>query len=266
MRFVSIASGSEGNCTYIGSNRTHILVDAGISCKRIEEGLKQLALSVKDLDAIFVTHEHGDHIKGLPMLSKKYEIPIYATAGTLDGIMECDKKGVISKELCYAIHPEQQYQVGDLEVCPFHNYHDAADPVVYRINHREQSVAVVTDLGMYDEDMVRHLQELDAILLEANHDVHMLECGAYPYPLKRRILSPLGHLSNQSSGKLLNMLLHDDFKYALLGHLSKRNNYEELALATVCEEIDGSDFAYRAKDFPIEVAKRDCLSSVIELE
>lgn len=264
MRFASIASGSEGNCTYIGTERAHILIDAGISCKRIEEGLHKLEISMKDLDAIFVTHEHGDHIKGLPMLTRKYEIPIYATEGTLNGILAADKKSCISKDLCYAISADEQYAVKDLQLQPFRNYHDAAEPVAYRINQGDKSVAVVTDLGTYDDYTVSHLNDLDAILLEANHDIRMLECGPYPYRLKRRILGNFGHLSNENSGRLLNELLHDRFKYVLLGHLSKQNNYEALAFETVCDEINCSESPYHAMDFDISIAKPNEVSKIME--
>jgi phosphoribosyl 1,2-cyclic phosphodiesterase len=144
--------------------------------------------------------------------------------------------------------------------------HDAADPVAYRFTNGTQKMAVITDLGTYDDDIVRELQGLDALLLEANHDIRMLETGAYPYPLKQRILGDKGHLSNERSGQLLGSLLHDMFGTVLLGHLSKENNYPDLAYETVRLEVTMGDNPYTAEDFPIYVAKRDEPSPVIRVE
>ena len=143
--------------------------------------------------------------------------------------------------------------------------HDAADPVAYLVSDGRHRVGVVTDLGYYDADIVSHMEGLDALLLEANHDIHMLQVGAYPYPLKQRILGERGHLSNETSGQLLGQILHDGMQHILLGHLSKENNYDELAYETVRLEISLGDNPYRGNDFPIEVAKRDRPSSLIWL-
>ena len=264
MRLCSIASGSSGNCIYVGSDHTHLMVDAGISGKQIEQGLNSLELSAKDMDGILITHEHVDHVKGLGVMARKYALPIYATKGTLDEIRRMGSLGVIPDELYREIHPDEPFAVGDLTVKPMHISHDAADPVAYRVEGEGKSAGIVTDLGKYDDYIVDKIQGLDVLLLEANHDIHMLEVGSYPYPLKRRILGDRGHLSNKLSGKLLCRVLHDRMKAVFLGHLSKENNYEELAYETVRLEINLGDTKYQADDFRIEVAKREQRSSVAE--
>ena len=264
MRLCSIASGSSGNCIYVGSDHTHLMVDAGISGKRIEQGLNSLELSAKDMDGILITHEHVDHVKGLGVMARKYALPIYATKGTLDEIRRMGSLGVIPDELYREIHPDEPFAVGDLTVKPMHISHDAADPVAYRVEGEGKSAGIVTDLGKYDDYIVDKIQGLDVLLLEANHDIHMLEVGSYPYPLKRRILGDRGHLSNELSGKLLCRVLHDRMKAVFLGHLSKENNYEERAYETVRLEINLGDTKYQADDFRIEVAKREQRSSVAE--
>ena len=265
MRFVSIASGSSGNCSYIGTDHTHILVDAGIACKRINDGLADLGVKTKELDGIFITHEHSDHIQGLRVMCKKYQVPVYGTQETLDAIHRLDKKQEIDTELFHPVLPDERVQLGDVEVCPFSNSHDAANPVGYRVEAGNYAVGIVTDLGTYSQYTVSHLLGLDAVLLEANHDVRMLEAGPYPFYLKRRILGSKGHLSNESAGHLLNELLHDGMKHIMLGHISKENNFEDLAYETVCLEIETGDRPYHAKDFPISVAGRDRMSEVIYL-
>ena len=264
MRLVSIASGSSGNCIYVGSDNTHILVDAGISNKRIEQGLNEIGVKGEELNAIVITHEHSDHTKGLGVLARKRGIPIYGTRETLEEIAGMKCLGEYPQELLRPIRPDVDFMIGDLEVKPFRIDHDAANPVAYRIQNEKKSVAVATDMGHFDQYIIEHLQGLDAILLESNHDVRMLETGPYPYYLKRRILSDHGHLSNDNAGRLLNYILHDNMKKILLGHLSKENNYEELAYETVKLEIDQGGH-YRASDFSIEVAKRDRISEIITI-
>lgn len=265
MRLVSIASGSSGNCIYIGSDNTHILVDAGISNKRIEQGLNEIGLKGNEINAVVITHEHSDHTKGLGVLARKYGVPIYGTKETLEEIGEMKYLGEYPRELFCPVRPDVEFTVGDLNIQPFSIDHDAANPVAYRVNHGRRNVAVATDMGHYDQYVIDHLQGLDALLLESNHDVNMLETGPYPYYLKRRILGDHGHLSNENAGRLLNYVLHDHLKHILLGHLSKENNYEALAYETVRLEIDQGDTPYKASDFSIAVAKRDEMSQIINL-
>ena len=265
MRFVSIASGSSGNCTYIGSDHTHILVDAGISCKKIETSLHEIGVKASELNGIFITHEHTDHIQGIRVLCKKYGIPIYASMETIIKMYHLDKKKEVEHSLYQQITAEQIVPIGDLEVHPFSISHDAANPLAYRVNKGEKSVAVVTDLGCYDEHIVNKLQGLHALLLEANHDISMLEFGSYPYHLKRRVLGDSGHLSNEMAGKLLSEIINPNLQSVMLGHLSKENNMEELAYETVGLELEMNCTNINRKDIDLFVAKRDQRSKVIEV-
>lgn len=263
MELVSIASGSSGNCIYVGTDNTHILVDAGISAKRIEEGLNQIGLSTKDLDGILVTHEHTDHTAGIRVISKKHEIPIYATRGTIQGILNTKNNEDIPYDLFSEVKADKAFELCDLLINPVKISHDANEPCAYRINHGESSVGVCTDLGVYTDYTVESFKGVNALLLEANHDVNMLQVGNYPYYLKRRILSDKGHLSNENSGRLLSRLLHDKLKMVLLGHLSLENNLTELAYEAVRLEILMSENEYKPDDFKIAVAKRNELSEKI---
>ncbi len=263
MRMCSIASGSSGNCIYVGSDNTHLLVDTGISKKRIEEGLKHLEIKGEELDGILVTHEHSDHIQGLGVFSRKYEVPIYATEGTIEGIKASSSLGKMPEGLLHPIVVDESFTIGDIMVDPFEISHDARQPSAYRMECNGRSAAVATDLGMYNEYIVKKLKGLDAILLEANHDVHMLEVGGYPYPLKRRILGDKGHLSNELSGMLLCDILHNGLKHIVLGHLSKENNYARLAYETVKLEVTLGDNPYKGEELDMQVAKRDSVSDIL---
>lgn len=264
MELCSIASGSSGNCICVGSLDCHILIDAGISGKRIEEGLNSIDLKTGEMQGILVTHEHIDHVAGLGVLARKYEIPIYATQGTIDAVRQTKSIGKIDDALFHAITPGVDFRIGDLTIESIPISHDAADPVAYKVKQQGKSLAVMTDLGTYDETIVEKLKYLDVLLLEANHDVRMLQAGSYPYPLKQRILGERGHLSNELSGQLLGEVLHDDFKAIFLGHLSKENNYPELAYETVRLEVTLGDNPYTGDDFPMYVAKRDSVSRKVE--
>ena len=263
MRLCSIASGSSGNCIYVGNNNTHLLIDAGISGKRVEQGVNELQLSSRDIDGILITHEHTDHIQGLGVLARRYGIPLYMTGGTADAILRGGKIGKIPEGLIHEICEDEPFFVKDLKICPFTIPHDAAQPVGYRLESGDKAVAVATDMGRYSEYIVDHLQNLDALLLEANHDVRMLQVGKYPYHLKQRILGDRGHLSNENAGRLLCRLLHDKLQGIFLGHLSQENNYEQLAYETVCAEITLGDNPYKSRDFRIEVAGRHAISNII---
>ncbi len=265
MRLCSIASGSSGNCIYVGSEAAHLLVDAGISGKKTECGLNELGLSGRDLDGILITHEHADHISGLGVLVRKLEVPVYATAGTLRALRGAGVLGSVDPGLLREVRADQKFVIKDLTVNPMTISHDAAEPVAYRISYGNKRVAICTDLGVYNDYTVECLKGMDALLMEANHDVHMLEVGPYPYPLKRRILGPKGHLSNENSGKLLSRIVHDGLQTILLGHLSKENNLPELAYEAVRMEITMGDNPYNANDFRLMVAKRDVISPAVEI-
>jgi phosphoribosyl 1,2-cyclic phosphodiesterase len=261
MRLCSIASGSSGNCIYVGTAKTHLLVDIGISKKKVEAGLEVLGVDPQTLSGILITHEHSDHIQGLGVFSRKYDIPIYATKGTIEGILNYKSLGKFSEERLHAIQIDETFELGDICIHPFHISHDANEPSGYRFDAGEKSIAVATDLGVYDEYTVSKLQNLDAVLLEANHDIHMLEVGSYPYSLKQRVLGERGHLSNELSGQLLCDILHDDLKHIILGHLSKEHNYERLAYETVKLEVALS--RPQKHRFQLAVAKRDTISDII---
>ena len=249
MKFGTIASGSSGNCLYTGNENSHILIDAGISCKRIIEGLKSFELEGKDIQGILVTHEHTDHVSGLGVLARKFHIPIYGTEKTLHQILNMSTLGKIDKDLLIPIQPEKAFSIGGLEIEPFSISHDAADPVSYNVYEFGNKLGMVTDLGFYDERIVGMLKDSDFLYVEANHDIHMLQAGPYPYYLKRRILSDHGHLCNEKAAELVVELTNDRLKHVILGHLSKENNYPDLALATVKNEVD--------KSIHVEVAPRD---------
>lgn len=263
MRLCSIASGSSGNCIYVGSDLTHLLVDTGISKKRIEEGLEELRVKGEELDGILITHEHSDHIQGLGVFCRKYEVPIYATKGTIAGIRACKTLGNMPDGLFHEIARDDVFEIGDLKVKSFAISHDANEPTGFRIEGEDKAMAVATDLGVYDNYIVENLKNLDAIVLEANHDVHMVEVGPYPYPLKRRVLGECGHLSNELSGRLLCEILHDKMKHIVLGHLSRENNFPELAYETVKLEVTMSNTPFHGHDIPLMVADRDKMSKIL---
>lgn len=275
MRLCSIASGSSGNCIYVGSDTTHLLIDVGISGKRTEAGLRELDLSMRDIDGIFITHEHADHIAGLGVLGRKYEVPIYATRGTIEAIKKTASVGKIPEELFCPVSADEKVIVKDLVCNPMKISHDAAEPVAYRIQHGKKRIGIVTDLGNYNDYTVESLKGMDALLLEANHDINMLQVGPYPYYLKQRILGDRGHLSNERAGQLLCRLMHEGLQNVILGHLSKENNLPELAYEAVrvevamtkarLEEETENRQPVKLSDFPMYVAARNEVSPIIHI-
>jgi phosphoribosyl 1,2-cyclic phosphodiesterase len=247
----------------LGSGDTHLLVDTGISKKRVEIGLSSLSLSGADITGILITHEHSDHIQGLGVFCRKYKVPIYATEGTIKGIERSSSIGKLPDGLLNPIAADEVFQLGSVSVNPFAVPHDANEPVGYRLEADGKAVAVATDLGGYDEYIISKLTNLDALLIEANHDIHMLEVGPYPYPLKQRILSKSGHLSNELTGRLLCDILHKGLKNVVLGHLSKDNNYAKLAYETVKLELSLGCGASAKKQVNLQVANRDTVSTPI---
>ena len=265
MRMMPIASGSSGNCIYIGSDDTHILIDAGISRKKIEEGLNSIDVSLKDIDAVFVTHEHIDHIKGLGVMSRKDGIPIYSTDGTINGIKAATSLGNIDSDYYHIIEADTDIHLKDMTIHSFSVSHDANEPVAYSVYCDNNKASVITDLGYYDDYIIDNLENSDMMLVEANHDINMLQIGSYPYYLKQRILGNKGHLSNELSGRLLCDILHDNLKHIMLGHLSKENNYARLAYETVKLEVTLADNEYKGEDLNMFVASRESVSDIINV-
>lgn len=265
MKLCSIASGSSGNCIYVGSDATHLLVDVGISGKRTECGLNSIGVTARDLDGILITHEHADHISGLGVMARKYGIPIYATGGTISAIKESKSVGEIDSSLFVEVKEDVKLVIKDLTINPMKISHDAAQPVAYRIAHGKKKVGICTDLGVYNDYTIECLKGMDALFLEANHDVNMLQVGPYPYYLKQRILGDKGHLSNENSGRLLSRIIHDKLQTIVLGHLSHENNLPQLAYEAVRMEITMGDNPYNANDFRMMVAERSEPSAVINI-
>ena len=264
MRICSIASGSSGNCIYIGDKKNHILIDAGISRKRIVEGLSTIGVAPEMLDAIFVTHEHSDHISGIPMMVKMFDVPVFATGGTLDELCRKDRQGVLNKSKLYQLYADEPVAVGAFHITPFAISHDAADPVCYTVECGGKKFGMATDLGEYDGYIVEHLVGSDMLLLEANHDISMLEAGKYPYSLKCRILGERGHLSNEDSGKLLCQLIHGKLRHVFLAHLSKENNYPQLAYEAVKCQL-WEEMGMTELPFSMEVASRERPSGLVAI-
>ena len=256
MRMKAIASGSSGNSIYVGTDSTHILVDTGLSRKKVEAGLNELNICGNDINGILITHEHSDHIGGLGVFLRKYPVPVYATGKTISQILGYKYLGKVDESLFRPIVYDESFNIGDITVNPIRIRHDAAEPAAYTFEQNGKKSAIVTDLGCYDDYIVNKLKSLDALFIEANHDVRMLETGPYPYELKKRILGNFGHLSNESCGKLVDTVLHDNIKHIVLSHLSQENNIPELAYQAVKTEIDLSETQYRSNDFHMFVASR----------
>ena len=225
----TFASGSEGNCLLISAGQTHILLDAGISYKRIKASLAELGLCMEDVDAILITHEHSDHICGLATLVKHHQIPIYATAAT--GRQLAYRTAGI-EPLLHHIAAGDVFGVGELKVTVFPTSHDAADSVDYRFDCNG-SIGVLTDTGYVMDEAAEILTGVDLLVLESNHDVEWLKSGSYPYPLQQRILGDYGHLSNDAAARFAVQMAQQGTRQFVLAHLSRENNTPQRALETV---------------------------------
>ncbi|MDB5131464.1 MAG: Phosphoribosyl 1,2-cyclic phosphodiesterase [Mucilaginibacter sp.] len=219
----SLNSGSNGNCYYIGNEHEAILVDAGISCRETEKRMLRLGLSIKKVKAIFVSHEHSDHISGIPVLAKKHQLPVYITRPTmLNGRLS------LEDHLVKSFAPFQTISIGELHVTAFPKLHDASNPHSFVIACGDIKVGVFTDIGIACEQVIHHFSQCHAVFLEANYDDEMLENGNYPFHLKRRIRGGYGHLSNKQALELFNTYRSPDLSHLLLSHLSKNNNDPQL--------------------------------------
>ncbi len=219
----SLNSGSNANCYYIGNSQEAILVDAGLSCRETEKRMKQLGLSMDTVKALFISHEHTDHITGLPGISRKYQLPVYITGATLKN---CNLP--VEKHLIHSFKHRKPVVIGNLSVTPFLKSHDAADPHSFMISGHGINIGIITDIGYACKQVINYFRQCQAIFLESNYCEQMLEKGNYPYYLKKRIRSDEGHLSNDQALELFLQYRSDDLRLLILSHLSKNNNKPEL--------------------------------------
>ena len=239
--FSSLNSGSNGNCYYVANEAAAILVDAGLSCRETEKRMNRLNLNMEKVKAIFISHEHGDHIKGLCVIAKKYALPVYSTQKTFDGC-----KDLLQEQLHFIKAFEPVIILG-LEITAFPKLHDAADPHSFVVSYAGLHVGVFTDIGAPCKNLLHYFKQCQAIFLEANFDEEMLESGRYPYHLKNRIRGGFGHLSNNQALQIFVQHRHKDLKYLLLSHLSKDNN---------CPDLVKNMFTQHAGETQIVIAGR----------
>lgn len=261
LNFCSLYSGSTGNCLLVSTEDTNILIDAGVSQKKIIEGLESINKDINKIDAILVTHEHSDHILSVGSLSKKYNIPVYSNKETFNAMPSQTQKIELDNKKEFII--DTTFKVGSLEIHPFSIPHDAANPCGFNIYKDNKKISIATDIGHMDERLLNELKDSKFMMLEANYDPEILRIGRYPYRLKQRISGPLGHLANASAGKTVSTILPTGLEKVMLGHLSKENNFPELAHKTVLEELDLKGFSQ--KDVNINVASRSKPSEVIKI-
>lgn len=254
MRFCSLFSSSSGNCTFIGSAKTGILVDAGVSAKRLKEALLSREIDPSALAGIFITHEHSDHIKGMRILASTFKIPVYATAGTMKFLEE---NGYATSKFPFGVIDEKGIELGDIFVKAFRTPHDSVDSCGYQIEFSDgQKAAIATDTGCINDNMRENLLGCNLVMLESNHDVGMLQNGPYPYYLKRRILSDIGHLSNECCAEFVKELVRTGTSRVFLGHLSDENNFPELAFQTSLAALNEIG-AVNGRDCILNVNKKE---------
>lgn len=259
--FCSLYSGSSGNSLFVETSNTKILVDAGVSSKKIEKALEDINIEPNLLDGILVTHEHIDHVQSLGTLSKKFNLPVFVNQETLDAMPK--QRDKISDENIKIFKVTDKFSIGDLDIRPFSIPHDAANPCGFNIWKEDKKISIATDIGHMTNSILKNLEESLFIMLEANYDPEVLRCSSYPFTLKSRIAGPTGHLSNELAGKTISYLLKSGLKNAMLGHLSKESNFPELAYQTVVDELMSSN--YDENSLRLSVAKRDSHSSLITI-
>ncbi len=260
-RFSSLFSSSSGNCTYIGSSKGGVLVDAGVSAKQITLKLDCIGVSPADIGAIFVTHEHSDHVRGLRVFASKNNIPVYATHGTIKAL---EASGVANGSFDIFPVDDCGLECNGQLIVPFKTSHDTLQSCGYVVTTADdRKIAVATDTGIVTEEMRAAVRGCDLVLAESNHDVGMLRNGSYPYMLKRRILSDVGHLSNIDCSKFIAELVQNGTTRVILGHLSKENNIPELAYQTSKAALDCAG-AVQFRDYILKVAG-DCEAEMVVL-
>ena len=251
--FCSLYSGSSGNSLFVESKNTKLLVDAGVSSKKIETALTNLEIDPSSINGILITHEHSDHVQGLGTFAKKFNLPVYVNQKTLDAMP--NQKDKISEKNIKIIKNEKKFEIGDLKIKPFSIPHDAANPCGFNIIHDNKKISIATDIGHMTNGIIKNLEDSIFIMLEANYDPEVLKFSKYPYILKSRIAGPTGHLPNEMAGKTIAHLLNSGLQQAILGHLSKESNFPELAYKTVIDEVISSN--YDENSLKLSVASRD---------
>lgn len=262
VKFCSLFSGSSGNAIFLGTEKTKLLIDAGLSGKRIVEALSAIQEDPAGLSAILISHEHSDHIRGAGILSRKFNVPIYATEGTW-GVMETLLGAVNDCNRVY-FKAGNEFVINDICIKPFAIPHDASEPVGFNFHAGNRKITVATDIGHMNKELLHYLEGNDLLLLESNHDVEMLKVGPYPWVLKKRILSDRGHLSNEMAAKVVAYLAEKGTTRFVLGHLSKENNFPELAYQTASNALGEKNIRIGA-DVSLDIALRDRVSRVVEL-
>ena len=263
MKFCSLYSGSSGNSIFIASDNAKVLIDAGLAGKKIDDALKHIGEESSSIDGIFITHEHIDHIKGVGVLSRKYDIPIYANDNTW-AVME-KNIGKIKEHNIRIMDRRSSITINDLEIRSFNIPHDAIAPVGYTVSYAGKNASVVKDFGVFTEEIRDNIIDSDIILLESNHDVNMLRMGPYPYKLKLRVLGENGHLSNEDCGSaIVSLLKNDKKKQIVLGHLSGTNNHPDLAYQTVVDVLSANGIR-PGDDVILQLASRHNPSEIILL-
>ena len=233
MQICMLASGSQGNSIYASDGVTSILIDAGLSGVEIERRMNARGLDIKRLDAIIVSHEHTDHIRGVGILARRYRLPVYISAKTHD--LAAAQLGALNQIVNFSCGTG--FSINDLAVRPFSISHDAGDPAGFTVSSNGCKIGIATDLGIATAMVRHHLKNCACLILEANHDMLMLEQGPYPWSVKQRVKGRTGHLSNESSRELLMDVMHDRMSHLILAHLSETNNTPEKALRVVTEHL-----------------------------
>lgn len=259
MKFISLSSGSAGNCYYIESGGTKILIDAGVSTRYIKNALKQFDISIEEIDAVFITHEHTDHIYGVEVLSRNYNIPVYSNQLTTDSILA--RNFIKRKDLFNSF--DKKINIKDLDIHTFDIHHDAVNPVGYVISDADLKFSVLTDTGCITKDIYESIKGSKAVVLESNHDIEMLQNGPYHYALKQRILSNVGHLSNDAAGKTAVKLINDGTEEIILGHISSTNNTYDIVFQSISYYLSVNNINI-GQDVKIEIAKK-CETSTMHI-
>jgi len=255
MKLCVLGSGSEGNATLLYTDKSALLLDAGFSARELERRMKSAGFDPARLDALLLTHEHADHIRGAGVMAKKYRLPVYATNGTS---LNCNGALDKNKVEIQTVKDELPFEVGDMEIEPFSIPHDAAEPVAFSVSHNQRRAVVLTDLGSVTVKAVEKVRRANLAVLESNHDPELLQIGPYPWPLKQRIAGALGHLSNGECLELLEFAGGDGLSTVIFAHISRTNNNPDLVRVSADEFFNGNKVRY-------EIARQDAAGAIFEV-